>query len=298
MQTERRLVRLDDGRDLDVLTVGPDDAFPLVVHEGTPSGLVANRSIVRAAEGLGLRIVIAARPGYEGSTPMPGRRVADVAGDTAQVLDAIGAGQFVSIGFSGGGPHSLACAALLPGRCLAAASVAGAAPYGVDDLDFLAGMGPENVEEFGAALRGSDALTSYLEKEAAGLGSIDGEQIIESLGGLISGADAGVINGEFADDLARSLRGAIREGVAGWRDDDLAFTADWGFRLDAFAAPVAIWQGDQDLMVPFAHGQWLAAHIPGARAHLEPGAGHLTMTVTAIGRILDDLLDLAGRPRG
>jgi pimeloyl-ACP methyl ester carboxylesterase len=176
--------------------------------------------------------------------------------------------------------------------------VAGVAPYGVEGLDFLAGMGPENVEEFTLAVRGVDALTPYLEKEAAALGSIKGEQIIESLGGLISRADAGVINGEFADDLARSLHGAIREGIAGWRDDDLAFAADWGFSLDEFAAPVAIWQGDQDMMVPFAHGRWLAARIPGARAHLEPGAGHLTMTVTAIGRILDDLLDLAGPPRG
>jgi pimeloyl-ACP methyl ester carboxylesterase len=298
MQTERRLIPLADGRDLDVLTVGADDGFPLVVHEGTPSGLVANGKIVRAAEERGLRVVMTARPGYEGSTPQPGRRVADVVGDVAQVLDALGAGQFVSIGFSGGGPHSLACAALLPGRCLAAASVAGVGPYGVEGLDFLAGMGPENVEEFTLAVRGSDALTPYLEKESAALGSIEGEQIIASLGGLISGADAGVINGEFADDLARSLRGAIREGIAGWRDDDLAFAADWGLRLDALAAPVAIWQGDQDMMVPFAHGQWLAAHIPGARVHLEPGAGHLTMTVTAIDRILDDLLDLAGRPRG
>src|ERR1700733_2001926 len=276
MQTERRLVPLADGRDLDVLTVGADDGFPLVVHEGTPSGLVPNGKIVGAAEERGLRVVMAARPGYEGSPPRPARRVADVVGDMAQVLDALGAGQFVSIGFSGGGPHSLACAALLPGRCLAAASVAGVGPSGV---------------------RGADALTPFLEKEAAALGSIEGEQIIASLGGLISGADAGVINGEFADDLARSLRGAVREGIAGWRDDDLAFAADWGFSLDEFAAPVAIWQGDQDMMVPFAHGRWLAARIPGARAHLEPGAGHLTMTVTAIGRILEDLLDLAGRPR-
>jgi len=103
-----------------------------------------------------------------------------------------------------------------------------------------------------------------------------------------------MINGEFADDLARSLRGAIREGIAGWRDDDLAFTAEWGFGLDALSGRAAIWQGDQDNMVPFAHGQWLAANIPGARAHLLPGEGHLTMTVSALGRVLDDLLDLAG----
>jgi pimeloyl-ACP methyl ester carboxylesterase len=296
MQTQRRLVPLTDGRDIDVLTVGEEDGFPLVVHGGTPDGLVPNGKIAAAAEERGLRVVMAARPGYEGSTPRPGRTVADVTGDVGQVLDALGAAQFVSIGFSGGGPHSLACAALLPGRCLAAASVAGVGPYGVDGLDFLAGMGPENIEEFGLALRGADALTPWLEKQAAELGSIEGEQIVASLGGLISGADAGVLTGEFADYLASSVRGAISEGVAGWRDDDLAFTADWGFSLDALAAPVAIWQGDQDMMVPFAHGQWLAARIPGARAHLEPGAGHLTMTVTAIDRILDDLLGLAGRP--
>jgi pimeloyl-ACP methyl ester carboxylesterase len=104
-----------------------------------------------------------------------------------------------------------------------------------------------------------------------------------------------VLTGEFAADLAAGLRGAVSNGIAGWRDDDLAFTTDWGFPVDAAAGRAAIWQGDQDNMVPFAHGQWLAAHIPGARVRLEPGAGHLTMTVTAIDRILDDLLDLAGR---
>ena len=155
MQTERQLVPLADGRDLDVLTVGPEDGFPLVVHEGTPGGLVPNGKIVGAAEERGLRVVMAARPGYEGSTPRPGRRVADVAGDVGQVLDALGACESVSIGFSGGGPHSLACAALLPGRCLAAASVACVGPYGVEGLDFLAGMGPENVEEFTLAVRGA-----------------------------------------------------------------------------------------------------------------------------------------------
>ena len=289
------LIPLPDGRDIDVLTTGPADGFPLVVHGGTPSGLVVETKLATAAAQRGLRFVLTARPGYEGSTPRPGRRVADVAADIAVVLDALGAGQFVSIGMSGGGPHSLACAALLPGRCLAAASVAGVGPYGAEDLDFLADMGPENVEEFGLALEGTDALTPYLEQVAEALRELTGEQIAAALGGLISGADAAVLTGEFADELAASSRAAIREGVAGWRDDDLSFATDWGFSLDAPAGRVAIWQGDQDRMVPFAHGKWLAAHIPGARVHLEPGAGHLTMVVTAIGRILDDLLDLAGR---
>jgi pimeloyl-ACP methyl ester carboxylesterase len=294
METERRLIPMPDGRDIEFLAAGPEGGLPLVIHEGTPIGLAINNRLAGAATERGLRVVQAARPGYEGSTPRPGRRVSDVAQDTVAVLDALGADTFASIGFSGGGPHSLACAALLPGRCLAAASVAGVAPYDVDGLDFLAGMGPENVEEFGLAARGADALTPFLEKEAAVLGQITGGQIVASMGGLISGADAAVITGDFAADLAAGLRGAVRTGIAGWRDDDLAFAADWGFSLDALAGRAAIWQGDQDNMVPFAHGQWLAARIPGARVHLEPGAGHLTMTVTAIDRILDDLLDLAG----
>ena len=163
MQTERRLVRMADGRDIDVLTAGPEDGRPLVVHEGTPVGLVLNARLGNAAAERGLRPVLAARPGYERSTPRPGRRVGDVAADVAAVLDELGAREFVTIGFSGGGPHSLACAALLPERCLAAASVAGVAPYDAAGLDFMAGMGPENVEEFQLAARGAAALTPFLE---------------------------------------------------------------------------------------------------------------------------------------
>jgi pimeloyl-ACP methyl ester carboxylesterase len=298
MVTERRLLRLADGRDIEFLTAGPEDGRPLVVHEGTPVGLAVNSKLGAAAAARGLRIVQVARPGYEQSTPRPGRRVADIAADVAAVLDDLGADTFVSIGFSGGGPHSIACAALLPGRCLAAASVAGVGPFGVDGLDFLSGMGPENVEEFGLAIQGEAALTPFLEKEAAALRAITGGQIVGALAGLISGADAAVLTGEFADSLAAALRSAVSNGIAGWRDDDLAFAADWGFWPDAHSAPIAIWQGDQDKMVPFTHGQWLAAHIPGARVHLQPGAGHLTMTVTAIDQILDELLDLSEPPRG
>jgi pimeloyl-ACP methyl ester carboxylesterase len=297
MRTERRLISLPDGRDLDVLTAGAAEALPLVIHEGTPGGLVAYPPTVEAARERGLRVVMIARPGYERSTPRPGRQVADVAPDVAAVLDTLGADTFVSIGWSGGGPHSLACAASLPGRCLAATSVAGVAPYKAEGLDFLAGMGPENVVEFGAAVAGTDALTRYLQTEAGPLGQVTAEDVAAAFGGLVSDADKAAVTGDFAASLAASLRAALANGIAGWRDDDLAFAADWGFPLDPMPAPVAIWQGDQDRMVPYAHGQWLAAHVPGARAHLMPGEGHLTLTVTAIGKILDDLLELAGLPR-
>ena len=313
MDTERRSITRPDGRTIDFLVAGPADGLPLVLHEGTPIGLVLYPPTVQAARIRGLRVIVAARPGYEGSTPRPGRRVVDVAEDTAAVLDELGADTFVTAGWFGGGPHALACAAALPGRCLAAASIAGVAPYAAGGLDWLAGMGPENVAEFGAAVRGEAALTEFLDHEAVMFSTLTGESVAKSLGGLVIEADQAVLTGEFADYVAAGLRASMNSGIAGWRDDDLAFTDDWGFSLGwespglaspdgessggeapAQRRPVAVWQGDQDQMVPFAHGQWLAANIPGARVHLMPGDGHLSMTVSAFDRILDDLLDLAG----
>ena len=131
---------------------------------------------------------------------------------------------------------------------------------------------------------------------AAELRDITAEQVAEGLGDLVGDADKAVITGEFASYLAASFRAALVSGIDGWRDDDLAFASDWGISLEALghATPVAIWQGDQDRMVPFAHGEWLAAHLPGAAAHLIPGAGHLSLAVDQLGLILDELLSTAG----
>jgi pimeloyl-ACP methyl ester carboxylesterase len=304
--TERELIAMPDGREMDILTAGPEDGLPLVVHEGTPIGLELYPPTVEAARRRGLRMVQIARPGYERSTPLPGRTVADIGGDTRVVMDYLGAETFVTAGWSGGGPHALACAAVLSGRCLAAASVAGVAPYGAAGLDWTAGMAPENVTEFGAALLGQEELTAFLEAEAEVLRSVTGPDVASSLGELASAVDAAALTGAYAETVAAGLRAAVANGVTGWRDDDLAFIADWGFSLgwdglddlltdDVPApAPVAIWQGDQDRMVPFAHGVWLAEHIPGARKHLMRGEGHITLTVGSIEQILDDLIDLAG----
>ena len=297
MTADTFTVYLADGRRLEVLAAGPDDGLPLVMHNGTPIGLVAYAPMVDAAARRGLRLVMCARPGYGDSTALPGRRVADVTGDVAAVLDELGAPRFVTVGSSGGGPHALACAARLPARCLAAATMAGVEPFTAEGLDWLDGMGAENVEEIGAATAGEAQLTSYLEAEAASLATITGPEVADGLGDLISAADKAAATGEFADYLAASFRAAVRTGIAGWRDDDLAFASDWGFTMaEAGAgAPVAVWQGDQDMMVPWAHGNWLAVHIPGAVAHLLPGEGHLTLGITSFGAILDDLLAMADR---
>jgi pimeloyl-ACP methyl ester carboxylesterase len=291
------MIQTRDGRRLEVLTSGADDGLPLVFHTGTPGGLVAFPPMTEADAARALRTVMYARPGYGESTPQAGRLVADCAADVAAILDHLGVGQFVTAGWSGGGPHALACAALLPDRCLAAASLAGPAPRRAEGLDWLAGMGPENVEEFTAAAEGAEKLDQVLAGGVAGLADVTGEQVAASMGGLISAADEAVLGGAFAGNLAESLRAAVRGGAAGWRDDDLAFVSDWGFSVaDCADVPTAVWQGDQDLMVPPGHGAWLGGHVPGARAHLLPGEGHLTFATGRYGLVLDDLLGLAGRP--
>ena len=249
--------------------------------------------LTHALDERGWQLVAYARPGYAGSSRHDGRSVADAAGDVAAILDRLGIDRFLTAGWSGGGPHALACAALLPERCEAAAIIAGVAPYDAEGLDFLAGMGPENVEEFGAAATSPDALEAFLGAALAGHRDVTGEQLGAALGGLVSDVDRAALSGDFADAVARLVRRGVSAGIEGWRDDDLAFAKPWGFDVAATAAPVSVWHGAQDRMVPFAHGRWLAAHVPGARAHLYDDEGHISL-VRQLPRILDDLVSRTG----
>jgi pimeloyl-ACP methyl ester carboxylesterase len=284
------LVKVPDGRQLEVVLTGPEDGQPLVFHYGTPSAPVPYPPMVDAAARRGLRTIFYARPGYGASTPQPGRTVADAAADTAAILDALGAGTFRTLGWSGGGPHALACAALLPDRCRAAASVAGVAPFDAPDLDWLAGMGTDNVDEFGAAVAGPEELSHFLSTQADILRAVTAAGLSQAMGDLVPDVDRKELTGQFAEFVALSFHAAVASGVAGWRDDDLAFVRDWGFRLDGGGTPVTIWQGGEDRMVPYPHGEWLAAHVPGATARLLPAEGHLSLAVGSFEDILDDLL--------
>jgi len=280
-------------RVIEAVATGASDGIALVFHHGTPAAATELAQLTDPALACALRTVYPSRAGYAGSTPRPGRTVADVVEDVVAVLDELGIERFLTLGWSGGGPHALACAALLPDRCLAAATLAGVAPREAAGLDWSSGMADENVAEFGAAETSEEALTAFLEGMAADLADVSGAELADALGGLVPEVDRAALHGDLAEAMAESFRRAVSSGVAGWRDDDLAFVRPWGFDLASIRVPVAIWQGSGDRMVPFAHGQWLAAHVPGARARLEPGEGHLSL-IPALARILVDLRELAG----
>jgi pimeloyl-ACP methyl ester carboxylesterase len=154
--------------------------------------------------------------------------------------------------------------------------------YDEPDLDFLAGMGEENIEEFGAAMLGEQAIREYLEPVAASLSSVTGERIVDMMGTLLPAEDRAALTGEYGQNTAEVFRWAVHTGIDGWLDDDLAFVRPWGIRLSDIANPVIIWQGASDLMVPFTHGQWLADKLPHAEIRLLPGHGHLSIGQPAL----------------
>ena len=281
MSARVRDLLLPDGRTLQYFLDDDDDADAdaglLIYHHGTPAAGPLDPGLLRPARAAGLRLVELVRPGYGASTRMLGRAVADVAPLAAALADHLGHKRFVTIGWSGGGPHAIATAALLPERCAGALSLAGVGPFGEPDLDFLAGMGQDNLDEFGAAVTGPAELTAFLEQMAAGLRVVTADDIVGQLESLLPVVDQAVLTGETGEHMAEVFRWAVATGIWGWYDDDIAFIRPWGFDLASITVPVAVWQGSHDLMVPFTHGPWLAAHIPTAVPHLLDGQGHLSL---------------------
>ena len=279
------------GRTLRALEDGDPHGVPLIAHHGTPGSRLLYRRWVEDASERGIRLIAYDRPGYGGSDRDAGRSVADVAADVAAIADALGIDRFLTQGRSGGGPHALACAALLGGRVAAAATLASVAPYDADGLDFLAGMGEDNVEELRAAVEGAEALTSWLEAVAPRLLEADPDELADRLQSLLSPPDVAVMNGGLAAELIAVTGAGIRASLDGWLDDDLAFVKPWGFDVGSISVPLQLWQGRQDLMVPAAHGEWLAEQIPGVDVRFSHDDGHLSLEHLRIGDVHAWLLE-------
>lgn len=291
MDETRLPVNTPDGRLLTAAAFGPHDGHPVVSHHGTPGSRLLTPPEPGLLDRLGVRLLTYDRPGYGGSQPRPGRRVADAAADVAAVADAFGVHQFAVTGWSGGGPHALATAALLPERVTRCALLASVGPLDGPGLDFFAGMSEENIEEFDAALSGRAALEALLDPVAAAV-TDDVGAFLAAFAADLPAVDADLVRRPDFEQLLATLFGeAMRPGTDGWVDDDLAFVRRWGVDLSSITVPVSVWQGSADLMVPFAHGRWLADAVPGARPHLLDGEGHLSVVVGRVGEVLDDLVD-------
>ena len=274
MQQADHRVEMPDGRTVAVHEYGDPSGPPVFAMHGTPGCGQVREPVAENARELGLRLLSHDRPGYGGSSRHPGRTIAGVAADVAVMADHFGIERFGVWGASGGGPHSLACAALLPDRVTAAAALALPAHYGAEGLDRLEGMGELNAMELDILAEGPERHMAWLREQADELLSGSPEALRAALSTLLTPVDAEALTADVAAWLFDQFACATAQGVEGWHDESVADLGDWGFSVAEIRTPVTIWHGGQDRFVPIGHGRWLAEHIPGAVFHYEPDLGH------------------------
>lgn len=270
----KRTVRAADGRRLATAAYGDPEGRPVFLLHGTPGSRIGPQPRSAILHRLGVRLICFDRPGYGESDRLPGRRVRDAAADVAAIADAFGLGTFAVAGRSGGGPHALACAALLPDRTTRAAVLVGLAPREADGLDWLGGMTESNVSEYRAVASGYEAIAAVTEATADAVRA-DPASLLARLQPELPAPDLRVV----ADRGIRSLlvatyAEALRKSAHGWIDDAIAFHSPWGFDLAAVTVPVLLWHGASDNLSPVSHAKWLAERIPGASVVVQADAAH------------------------
>jgi pimeloyl-ACP methyl ester carboxylesterase len=257
-------LRLQDGRFLRVHASADGraaDALAVLWHHGSPQTGAPLAPLLAAAAERGIRLLSYGRPSYGGSSPWPGRDVASAASDVAQIADAFGLARFAVMGASGGGPHALACAALLPERVSGVACFGSPAPFEAEGIDWFAGMVADGAVR--AAMRGREARERFAETEEFDPVSFterDYAALDDNWSSL--GVDVGLASAAGADGIV---------------DDDVAFVSPWGFDVAQITAPVLIVHGGEDRVVPFAHGEWLLRHCQHAELWVRPHDGHISI---------------------
>jgi pimeloyl-ACP methyl ester carboxylesterase len=234
-------------------------------------------------------VITFSRAGYGGSSPAPGRSVVDAAADCVALLAHLGVARCSTVGWSTGGPHALAHAALAPESVTGVLSVASFAPFDAQGLDFTEGMGAQNVAQFGIARQGEPAVRRLVAQMAAAVRDTSPADVVAGLASLFSPVDAEILLGRFGAENAANMNHALASGDEGWVADLMALTSPWGVDVTAVEAPVELWHGTEDRMVPLSHGRWLAGHLPDVTPHFEAAHGHLSLAVGSLGDKLDAL---------
>jgi pimeloyl-ACP methyl ester carboxylesterase len=247
----------------------------LVFHAGTPAAAVHWPALDRAAAAAGLLTASYSRGGYGGSPRRAGRSVADEAAITAALADRLGFEKFFTLGWSGGGPVALACAALLGDRVRACLSMAGLAPPAEVGAPWLSWYGDDSRREWEVLASGDPASLVDEFRDSVGIFSRMTQRRLFAIGGPPDARAVALRHDlEIGPALIRSMRRAVSRGYLGYLDDNLAQARDWGFRVADIQVPVVVRQGELDRLVDVAHGRWLAANIRGARGVFLPDAGH------------------------
>lgn len=275
-------VTLDGGRVIQFRDHGPSNGLPVFTLHGTPGSRLVFPPWVADAASKDIRLISYDRPGYGQSSSLRGRSVGDTAQDVAAIADHLRLERFAVWGFSGGGAPALACAALLASRVVGAASLAGVAPYPAEGLDWIAGTGELNAEDFRLLLSDQPAWEEKSKKDRLELLTLTPTTLRQMFSSLLSEVDRRASTEEWASFLINQVKEGLARGDEGMRDDSLSQIIPWGFRPEDIRVPVQLWHGRHDRFVPFSHGEWLAKRIRGVDAHLDPDLGHTSIVLTGV----------------
>lgn len=269
------LLQLPDGRQLAWTESGAQDGAPVLLLHGSPGCRLGRQTELAQLADAGIRQITYDRPGYGLSDPQPGRTVADAVSDVRAVLDAAGVERTGAIGGSGGGPHALALATLLPERCTLVHCVVGVAPKTLLGEEFFTGMDPANQRRFALAIGDRDTVLQEFLDEVLRLAAQRTDDPASVMGDMdLPESDREILR-QTAEETAVVLAEAFRQGVAGFADDFTAIARDWGFDPRDATAPVVISYGEHDVNVPAGHGRWLAENVPNVEVRATSDAGHL-----------------------
>jgi pimeloyl-ACP methyl ester carboxylesterase len=272
---EEHVLTLADGRRLAWAENGAPSGTPVLCVHGSPGSRLSRQTELDQLVSAGIRQLSYDRPGYGLSDPHPGRRVVDAVADVTAILDAAGVDRVAVVGGSGGGPHALALATLLPDRCTVVHCVVGVAPYDAPGLDFFDGMDPENQRRFHVARSGRDAAIAQYTVDVERLRDQMTDDPASLMGAMeLPETDREILR-KLGEDAMAALAEAFRQGVVGLVDDFIAMALPWGFDPTAAQAPVVLSYGEHDVNVPAGHGRWLAAHVPHREVRVNSDAGHL-----------------------
>lgn len=268
------VVRTGDGRVLTFESWGAQNGAPVFLMHGTPGSRMGPHPRPAVLYRLGVRLIAYDRPGYGGSDPLKGRSVAHAASDVEAIADHLGLGRFAVVGRSGGAPHALACAALLPDRVTRAALLVSLAPRDAEGLDWYAGMTPSNVAEYHNAEAGYEVLAARIRTYADRIRSDPASELPFEPADLPAPDRRVVSDFGIRSMLVDNFSEALKDSYTGWIDDNMSFTVPWGFSVEEIKRPVLMWHGELDVFSPVAHTRWLAEHIPSASLVLDSNSAH------------------------
>jgi len=271
---EDGVTRLGDGREMAWRWWGEPDAKPVLRIQGTPASRLYRNPDASVQRGLGVRYLMIDRPGYGGSTRKPGRGIADVADDLAEVVVAHGVERIPAMGTSGGGPHVLALAARHPELVAAATVVVGGTPLEPDEVAQLVGV---NAQGYAAAEEGWEQLHELLVKVR--------ERLLgpEGMGGVLKDAPATdralMANPAWERIERENLAETLKQGAEGWTDESFAMHGDWDFDPAAIQTSVTWWHAAGDKNAPLSAARRYAAKIPQVDLRVWQNEGHFASLV-------------------